>query len=80
MTLTTLQALLGWCSLINFGLVTIWFGLYVFAKDWLYGLHSRWFALSNERFEAIHYGGMAAYKLATWMFNFTPYLVLRFLI
>lgn len=79
MDLSTLQALLGWCALINFGLLILWFGLYLFARDWLYRLHGRWFALSRERFEAIHYGAMAGYKLAIWLLFFSPYLALHLL-
>ena len=77
MTAATLQAFVGWCALINLALLTIWFGLFVLAKEWLYRLHGRWFDISKERFDAIHYGGMAGYKLAIWLFNLAPYIALR---
>lgn len=77
MTLTDLQSLLGWCIVINFSLLTLWFALFVFAKDGLYRLHSAWFSFSRERFETIHYAGMAAYKLATWLFVVAPYIALH---
>ena len=77
MTLVTLQSLLGWCALINFGVLMLWFVLYVLARDAMYRLHSRWFSLSRERYETFHLGSMAAYKLAIWMFNLAPYIALR---
>jgi len=77
MTLTTLQSLLGWCAVINLALLSVWFLLYVLAKEWMYRLHSRWFALSRENFETIHYTGMAAYKLAIWIFNLAPFIALH---
>jgi len=77
MTLLMLQALLGWCTVINFGVLMLWFVLYVLAKDWMYRLHSRWFSVSRERYEMVHLGGMAGYKLAIWMFNLAPYIALH---
>ena len=77
MTLTLLQALLGWCVVINFGVLMLWFLLYASAKEWLYRLHSRWFSLSKERYETVHLAGMAAYKLAIWLFNLAPYIALH---
>ena len=77
MTLATLQSLLGWCAVINLALLSVWFLLYVLAKDAMYRLHSRWFALSRERYEAIHYGAMAGYKLAIWIFNLAPFIALH---
>lgn len=68
---------LGWCSLINIGLLIFWFAIFSLAHDWIYRLHGRWFSLSVERFDAIHYGGMALYKMAIILFNLVPYLALR---
>jgi hypothetical protein len=45
--------------------------------DRLYAMHSRWFRLSEETFDGIHYGGMAAYKVATWLLFIMPYIALR---
>lgn len=71
-----LQSVLGWCAIINFAIVIYWFVMMVFAHDWVYRLHSRWFAMSEERFNAIHYSGMMWYKLASFMFTIVPYFAL----
>ena len=68
---------LGWCSLINIGLLVLWFAMFSLAHDWIYQLHGRWFKLSTERFDAIHYAGMALFKMAILLFNLVPYLALR---
>ena len=75
-----LLSLLGWSTVINLGLLLYWFVAFVFAHDLLYRIHSRWFMLSVERFDAIHYGGMGLYKLAIVVFNFVPWLVLMLLV
>jgi hypothetical protein len=45
--------------------------------DWIYQLHSKCFDMPVDRFDAIHYGGMAAYKMGIILFNLVPYLALR---
>jgi hypothetical protein len=40
-------------------------------------LHGRWFRLSDERFDAIHYAGMTIYKIGILLFNLMPYVALR---
>lgn len=71
------SAVLGWSALINLGVLLYWWLFFVFGHDFVQRLHGRWFALSTERFDAIHYAGMAAYKLANLLFFITPWLALR---
>jgi hypothetical protein len=74
-----LRDVLLWCLIINYGVLLWWFGAFVFARGWMYRLHSRWFRLSEERFDAIHYAGMAAYKIGILLFNLAPFLALLIL-
>ena len=76
MTAELLRAVLGWSALINYAVLIWWFLVFLFARDWLYRLHGRWFKLSPERFDAIHYAAMAFYKLCIFVFNLVPYLAL----
>jgi hypothetical protein len=39
-------------------------------------MHTRWFKLSVETFDAIHYAGMATYKIGVLLFNLVPLLAL----
>jgi len=34
------------------------------------------FRLSDEQFDAIHYGGMSIYKIGILLFNLVPFIVL----
>jgi len=65
-----------WCFIINLGLLLWWFLLFSLARDWVYRVHGRWFNISEERFDSIHYMGMAMFKIAIFMFNLVPYLAL----
>jgi hypothetical protein len=73
-----IKEILLWCVCINYALLIIWFGIFVLAHDWMYRLHKRWFKLSVEAFDAIHYAGMAVYKIGIMVFNLVPLAALYF--
>ena len=77
MTLEIIRDMLGWSAVINILLLLIWFLFFALAHDWMYRLHSKWFKLSIERFDTIHYAGMAILKVGIWLFILGPYLALR---
>jgi len=76
MTTETLRDMLLWCFIINAGFLLYWFVMFWLAHDWIYRLHGRWFKMSVETFDAIHFTGMAIYKLGFIMLNLVPYLAL----
>jgi NO-binding membrane sensor protein with MHYT domain len=76
MSLETLRAFLL-CSLgLAYALLVVWFGVFLAFHDALYRLHGRWFRLTPQAFDAIHYGGMAAVKLAALLLFAIPWLAL----
>ena len=80
MNVTQLTDFFLWCSVINFSILMWWFAFIVLARDWVYGMHSRWFELSRENFDAFHYKAMAIYKIAILMLNIVPYIALRIVV
>ncbi len=80
MTIEILSAVLGWSTIINMSILTLWFFLLMFAHDWLYQLHSKWFKLPAENFDTIHYAGMAFYKISIFLFNLVPFLALHIVV
>lgn len=77
MTIDTVRDVLLWCFVINVGLLLWWFLFFTLAHDWLYRFHGKWFKLSMESFNAIHYGGMAFFKICIFVFNLVPYIALQ---
>lgn len=77
MAVETIRDVLGWCSVINFGLLLWWWIFLMLAHDFVYRFHGKWFNLTVEQFDAIHYKGMMFYKLCLFLFNIVPYLALR---
>ena len=79
MTTNEVKEVLLWCVGINYAVLLIWFGAFVYAHDWMYRLHTRWFKLSVETFDAIHYAGMSVYKIAVIVLNLVPLVALYLL-
>lgn len=69
--------LLIWCTVINYVILIVWFGAFVFGHDALYRLHSRWFKISAEQFDAVNYGGMAIYKIGIMLFCLVPLVAMH---
>ena len=76
MTVDIVRNALLWCFIINMGLLLWWFVMFMFAHDWMYRFHGKWFKLSVEQFDSIHYAGMAIFKTAIFVFNLVPYIAL----
>ncbi len=77
MTGEMIREALAWCSALNLGLLLFWVLWLTLAHDWVYRIHGKWFKLSVEKFDAIHYAGIAFFKTCIFFFNIVPYLALR---
>jgi Family of unknown function (DUF6868) len=74
--MTSLTKLLIWNTVINYAILFVWLGAFVYAHGWMYRLPTRWFKLSVETFDALHYAGMSVYKICILMFNLVPLVVI----
>jgi hypothetical protein len=77
MTTAVVRDFLLWCAIVNYAVLIGWFLVFTFAHGSLYRLHAKWFRLSENQFDAVHYAGMAAYKIAALSLNVVPYVALR---
>ncbi|MCE9514444.1 MAG: hypothetical protein K8R24_00610 [Mycobacterium sp.] len=76
MDLSTLRDVLVWSLIINYAILLVWFVMFSLAHDAVYRLHTRWFRLSRESFDALNYGGMAVYKIGVLLLNVAPLVAL----
>ena len=76
MTMNEIKDFLLFCTIVNYVILLIWAGVFILAHDWMYKLHSRWFKIPVETFDAIHYAGLAVYKIAVILFNLVPLIAL----
>jgi len=76
MSIEIIRDFLLWCTIINYGILLVWFLFFAFGRDRIERLHGKWFRLSGEQFDAIHYAGMAIFKIGIILFNLVPLIVL----
>ena len=76
MSMAVARTFLLWCTVINYGILLVWFLVFVFAHEWILRIHGRWFHLSHDQFDALHYAGMSIYKTGIMLFNLVPLIVL----
>jgi hypothetical protein len=70
------RSFLLWWTVINYAILLVWFLVFAIARDWMRRFHGRWFRLSDEQFDALHYLGMSIYKIGILLFNLAPLIVL----
>jgi hypothetical protein len=80
MTVDMIHEFLGWCSIINIGILFFWFAMITLAHDKIYKLHSKWFKISKEKFDEIHYMLLGFFKLSVFIFNVVPYIALSIIL
>lgn len=76
MSIIDLRHFLLWSTAINYGVLLLWFGVFVYAHDWLYRTHTRWFNLSPQNFDVLHYAGVATFKVGILLLNVVPLIAL----
>jgi hypothetical protein len=72
-----IRDVLAWCSVIDIAFLLFWFLFFIGAHDFMYRIHGKWFKLSVEEFDAIHYKGMAFFKMGFLLLHLAPYLAMR---
>ncbi|HZR82920.1 MAG TPA: hypothetical protein VFD92_17625 [Candidatus Binatia bacterium] len=76
MDVQLVRSFLLWCTAMNYAILVVWFLVFVAARDRLRAIHTSWFRLGDEQFDALHYAGMAAYKIGILTFNLVPLVAL----
>ncbi|PTB84819.1 hypothetical protein C9927_01635 [Pseudidiomarina aestuarii] len=74
------KEVLLWCWVVNYGVLALWFVVLTAFRERLYNLHGKWFPLSRESFDQMHYMSMAIYKVLVIVFFLVPWIVMEFVI
>ena len=78
MTISEIREILGWCTVINAGLMIFSYLFICAMRAWVYRMHSKWLPISEEQFNGLIYGLFGFYKILIIVFNFVPYLAVSF--
>ncbi len=65
-----------WSVAISYAILFIWLLLFMLGRDWIRRFHGRWFRLPEETFDAIHYAGMAVFKIGIMLLALIPFISL----
>lgn len=77
MTIEETLAVLGWCMVVNFGVLLIWIIARAVAPNLMYRTQRLVTSISQEDFDRTMYTLMGQFKLAIILFNLAPYVALR---
>ena len=76
-SIETLSVFLGWCTVINFGLLLLASIFLTAARGWVLQTHARMFGLSEENLLRAYVQYLAIYKIAIFVLNLVPYIALK---
>ena len=65
------------CFALSICLLMVWFVFYLIAGSWAYGIHSRWFGVTEFDLDLMCYYGMAFIKMVAFIFFLFPYISIK---
>ena len=79
-SMETLAAFLGWCTLINIGMLMFASLALVSMRASISRIHGSMFGLDDKDLSRAYFQYLAQYKILVFIFNLTPYLALRIML
>lgn len=76
-TLESLRELLGWCSVINLGMLLFATVMLTLFRKPVMRIHARIFGMSDADLSRTYFEYLGRYKMVTLVFNVVPYIALR---
>ncbi len=77
MNLTKLRSLLGWCCVLNFGLILFYSIFFLFGQEWINALVSSFLHVPEEGLSNLWIGAIGLWKILVIVFFLVPYIALR---
>ncbi len=76
MDLQLLRNFFMWCVILNAVLLLLTIILWISLRDFIYGMHSRWFDIDQKTFDTIFYSFIGLYKILIFVFALVPWVAL----
>ena len=77
MTIDTLTTFLGWCSVINIGVLLFSTLMMIVVRDFAIKLHSSLFGVNPKELPLIYLQYLGNFKIAIIILNIVPYIALK---
>ena len=75
--LTTITTFLGWCTIINIGILTYSSIMTIVFNAPVKKLHAKMLHISSNKLDEAYFNFLGNYKLAIFIFNLVPYCTLK---
>lgn len=76
-SIPVITAFLGWCTVINIGLLTLSFMMTIIFNMPVKKLHSKMTHIAPEKLDELYFNFLGHYKLGIFLFNLVPYCALK---
>ncbi len=76
-TLESFTTFLGWCAVINIGLLMLVFIMLVFLRDFTMKIHNAFLGVEKERLPVLYMEWLGQYKTMIFFFCIVPYIALK---
>ena len=76
-SIDTLTAFLGWCTVLNIGMLLLTIFLVTVLKEPLIKAHVRLFGVNRENLQLSYFQYLGHIKIAIFMLNLMPYIALK---
>ena len=76
-SIQTLTTFLGWCTVLNLGVLSLAAILLIIMRTPISSIHSKMFGLSQDDLSRAYFQYLAQYKIAIFVLNIVPYLALK---
>lgn len=76
MNIETVREFLGWCTVINIGLLFYSSIMIMACRKWITGIHGRMFGLDEAELPGAYFRYLANFKIAVIIFNLVPFVAL----
>ena len=76
MDIDSIRAFFMWCTTLNVALLLFSSLICIYAGDWVYQMHSKWFTIPRDTFNVVLYSFIGLFKILFFMFNVIPYVAL----
>jgi hypothetical protein len=73
----TITTFLGWCAVINIGLLTFSTVWLIAFRNFTKHLHSAMFGIDQDKLDVIYFQYLANFKIAMLILNIVPYIALK---
>ena len=79
-TIDSLTVFLGWCSVINIGILLFTTFILIMLRQPVSKLHSKLFGVNQKKLLATYFQYLGNYKIAIFMLNLVPYIALKLMV